>query len=240
MTANNRLLANLDLPAGVARSKRFVATRLVEGLSASVLVAVASLAAIASAQAQSNSGYDPRSWTYDRARNVLVSPSASGLTSDGEIVPGRSVIPRQVVTFNEAQPKGSIVINTTERRLYYILGGGKALRYAVGVGKEGLEWSGRDTISKKKDWPDWRPPAEMRSREASKGRFLPAHVEGGPNNPLGARALYIGNTLYRVHGTNQPWTVGQANSSGCIRMTNEDVIDLYDRVKIGTQIIVRH
>lgn len=132
------------------------------------------------------------------------------------------------------------MIDTTERRLYYILGDGKALRYAVGVGKEGLEWSGRDTISSKKDWPDWRPPAEMRSREASKGRFLPALVAGGPNNPLGARALYIGNTLYRVHGTNQPWTVGQANSSGCIRMTNDDVIDLYDRVKIGAQIIVRH
>ncbi|MES0035942.1 L,D-transpeptidase [Mesorhizobium sp. M0046] len=240
MTANNSLLAKLDVPAGVPRGKRFVATRLVEALSASVLVAVASIAAIASAQAQSNGGYDPRSWTYDRGRNVLVSPSASGLTADGEIVPEESVIPRQVVTFSEAQPKGSIVINTKERRLYYMLGGGKALRYAVGVGKEGLEWSSRDMISKKKDWPDWRPPAEMRSREASKGRILPAHVAGGPNNPLGARALYIGNTLYRVHGTNQPWTVGRANSSGCIRMTNEDVIDLYDRVKVGAQIIVRH
>ncbi|MER9199929.1 L,D-transpeptidase [Mesorhizobium sp. M0933] len=240
MTATNSLLAKLDVPAGVARGKRFAATRLVEGLSASVPVAVASLAAIASAQAQSNSGYDPRSWTYDRARNVLVSPGASGLTAGGEFTPEESEIPRQVVTFSEAQPKGSILINTTERRLYYMLGGGKALRYAVGVGKEGLEWSGRDTISKKKDWPDWRPPAEMRSREASKGRILPAHVAGGPNNPLGARALYIGNTLYRVHGTNQPWTVGKANSSGCIRMTNEDVIDLYDRVKVGAQIIVRH
>ncbi|MGX5850377.1 L,D-transpeptidase [Mesorhizobium sp. PL10] len=96
------------------------------------------------------------------------------------------------------------------------------------------------TISSKKDWPDWRPPAEMRSREASKGRLPPARVAGGPNNPLGARALYIGNTLYRVHGANQPWTVGQANSSGCIRMTNKDVIDLYDGAKIGAQIIVRH
>jgi len=204
------------------------------------LTAAALVAAIVSAQAQSNDGYDPRSWTYDQARNVLVSPSAPDQTSDEGTLPARSVIPRQVVNFSEAQPKGSIVINTTERRLYYMLGDGKALRYAVGVGKEGLEWSGRDTISSKKDWPDWRPPAEMRSREASKGRFLPSRVEGGPNNPLGARALYIGNTLYRVHGTNQPWTVGQANSSGCIRMTNEDVIDLYDRVKIGAQTIVRH
>nr|WP_292180105.1 L,D-transpeptidase [Mesorhizobium sp.] len=197
-------------------------------------------AAMVPSQALSNSGYDPRSWAYDRARHVLVSPSDPDRTSDADIRPGWSAIPRATVAFGEAQPKGSIVIDTKERRLYYILGDGKALRYAVGVGNEGLEWSGRDTISSKKDWPDWRPPAEMRSREASKGRLLPAHVAGGPNNPLGARALYIGNTLYRVHGTNQPWTVGQANSSGCIRMTNEDVIDLYDRVKIGAQIIVRH
>ncbi|WP_091911076.1 L,D-transpeptidase [Mesorhizobium sp. YR577] len=195
---------------------------------------------IVPAWSQSNSGYDPRSWTYDRATNVLVAPSAPDQPSSNEIQPGWSVIPREVVLFSEAQPKGTIVINTTERRLYYVLGDGKALRYAVGVGKEGFEWSGRDTVSSKKDWPDWRPPAEMRSREAAKGRFLPAHVKGGPNNPLGARALYIGNTLYRVHGTNQPWTVGQANSSGCIRMTNEDVIDLYDRVKLGARVIVRH
>jgi lipoprotein-anchoring transpeptidase ErfK/SrfK len=225
------LLANSPVP---------VSPRLTLRLCASVLVAATSIAAMAPARAQSNNGYDPRSWTYDPARNVLVSPSAPDPTSNAAIRPGWSAIPREIVHFSEVQPKGSIVINTTERRLYYILGNGKALRYAVGVGKEGLEWSGRDTISSKRSWPDWRPPAEMRSREASKGRFLPAHVEGGPNNPLGARALYIGNTLYRVHGTNQPWTVGQANSSGCIRMANEDVIDLYDRVKIGAQIIVRH
>ncbi|WP_244749539.1 L,D-transpeptidase [Mesorhizobium sp. L-2-11] len=221
------LLANLPVPVKVAGLRGF-------------LIAVLSIAAMAPAQAQSNSGYDPRSWTYDAARNVLVSPSAPDQTSDGAVQQEWSAIPREIVHFSEAQPKGSIVIDTTERRLYYILGNGRALRYAVGVGKEGLEWSGRDTISAKKTWPDWRPPAEMRSREASNGRFLPVHVEGGPNNPLGARALYIGNTLYRVHGTNQPWTVGQANSSGCIRMTNDDVIDLYDRVKIGSQIIVRH
>jgi lipoprotein-anchoring transpeptidase ErfK/SrfK len=192
------------------------------------------------AHAQSNGGYDPRSWTYDQERSLLVSPTAPEDTPDESPAPARSAIPRQVVDFNEPQPKGSIVIDTTQRRLYYVLGNGKALRYAVGVGRQGLEWSGRDTISSKRDWPDWRPPAEMRAREAARGRVLPARVPGGPNNPLGARALYIGTTLYRVHGTNQPWTVGQANSSGCIRMTNEDVIDLYDRVKIGTQIIVRH
>ncbi|WP_353682555.1 L,D-transpeptidase [Mesorhizobium sp.] len=233
------LLANLPVPFKVAGRKARVAPRLNQRLRA-FLIAALSIAAMAPAQAQSNSGYDPRSWTYDPARNVLVSPSAPDQTSDGETRSDWSATPREIVHFSEAQPKGSIVISTTERRLYYILGNGRALRYAVGVGKEGLEWAGRDTISSKKTWPDWRPPAEMRSREASNGRFLPAHVEGGPNNPLGARALYIGNTLYRVHGTNQPWTVGQANSSGCIRMTNDDVIDLYDRVKIGSQIIVRH
>lgn len=162
------------------------------------LTAAALIAAMASAQAQSNGGYDPRSWTYDRARNVLVSPSAPHQTSDQGALPAWSVIPRQVVNFNEAQPEGSIVINTTGRRLYYILGDGKGLRYAMGVGREGLEWSGRDTISSKKDWPDWRPPAEMRSREVSKGRLLPARVEGGPNNPLGARALYISATRFIV------------------------------------------
>jgi lipoprotein-anchoring transpeptidase ErfK/SrfK len=233
-------LSSLKAATGVAWRWTLVGSRLGKGLGESVLVAAALTVAMAPAQGQSNSGYDPRSWSYDQARNVLVSPSAPDQAADGEMRPAWSAIPREIVDFGEAQPKGSIVINTRERRLYYILGAGKALQYAVGVGKEGLEWSGRDRISSKKDWPDWRPPAEMRSREASKGHLLPARVAGGPNNPLGARALYIGNTLYRVHGTNQPWTVGQANSSGCIRMTNEDVIDLYDRVKVGAQIIVRH
>ncbi len=210
------------------------------GCRAALWAALLVASAIGPAHAQSNSGYDPRSWTYDQERSLLVSPAAPDDTPDESLAPARSAISRQVVDFNEPQPKGSMVIDTTQRRLYYVLGNGKALRYAVGVGRQGLEWSGRDTISSKRHWPDWRPPAEMRARETAEGRVLPARVPGGPNNPLGARALYIGTTLYRVHGTNQPWTVGQANSSGCIRMTNEDVIDLYDRVKIGTQIIVRH
>ncbi|MDX8534185.1 L,D-transpeptidase [Mesorhizobium sp. VK25A] len=236
VAAHKNLLSSLSAPAGCA----LTGPRLTRRLGKSVLIAATLTGAMAPAHGQSNSGYDPRSWSYDQARNVLVSPSDPDQAPGGGMPTAWSAIPREIVDFGEAQPKGSIVINTTERRLYYILGDGKALRYAVGVGKEGLAWSGRDTISSKKDWPEWRPPAEMRSREALKGHFLPARVSGGPNNPLGARALYIGNTLYRVHGTNEPWTVGQANSSGCIRMTNEDVIDLYDRVKIGAQIIVRH
>lgn len=191
------------------------------------------------ANAQSG-GYDPRTWTYDQTRDVLVAPSEfpqeAPYTPPGAWTP----IPREIVAFDEAQPKGSIVINTSERRLYYVLGDGTALKYAVGVGREGFRWAGRDSISNKRYWPDWRPPVEMIAREAAEGRVLPAHVKGGANNPLGARALYIGSTLYRIHGTNQPWTVGQANSSGCIRMTNEDVIDLYERVAVGAQVIVRH
>ena len=118
------------------------------------------------------------------------------------------------------------------------MGNGKARRYGVGVGKAGFEWSGTERITQKKEWPSWTPPKEMIERERLKGRELPAHMEGGPANPLGARALYLGSTLYRIHGTNQPWTIGQAVSSGCIRMRNEDVMDLYERVERGAKVIV--
>lgn len=184
--------------------------------------------------------YDPRTWSYDQEHGILISPSAREQDAGSAPQPQWTPIAPEVVRFTEAQPKGSIVISTLERRLYYVLGNGTALKYAVGVGKEGFTWTGRDRISSKRHWPDWRPPTEMRQREAANGRVLPARVEGGANNPIGARALYIGDTLYRIHGTNQPWTVGQANSSGCIRMTNEDVIDLYERVEVGAQVIVRH
>lgn len=185
-------------------------------------------------------GYDPRTWSYDETQDVLMSPSDVERQIMAEPDPDWRPIPREIVSFGENLPVGSILINTSERRLYYVVEWGKALRYAVGVGREGFVWSGTDRISAKKQWPDWHPPAEMLKREAANGRILPARVEGGPENPLGARALYIGSTLYRIHGTNQPWTVGRANSSGCIRMTNEDVIDLYERVGVGSQVIVRH
>lgn len=210
-----------------------------------IRLALTTAFAIASvpANAQTNSGYDPRSWTYDEATNAVIPPSSLGGTDepmeDEGPPPSWRPIPKQIVDFRDTQAPGSIIVNTGERRLYYVLGNGKALRYAIGVGKEGFEWAGRDRISDKKEWPDWRPPQEMRSRVAATGKSLPAHVAGGPNNPLGARALYIGNTLYRIHGTNQPWTVGKANSSGCIRLTNEDVIDLYARARVGAQVIVR-
>ncbi len=153
----------------------------------------------------------------------------------------KSPIPRETVRLKEDLPEGTIIVNTAERRLYYALGKGKAIKYAVGVGREGFEWSGTHRISRKAEWPGWSPPEVMRARvKRQTGRSLPAYMEGGPNNPLGARALYIGSTIYRIHGTNQPWTIGQAMSSGCIRMANEDVIDLYERAGVGTRVIVRH
>jgi lipoprotein-anchoring transpeptidase ErfK/SrfK len=131
------------------------------------------------------------------------------------------------------------VIDTSKRFLYLVQSDGKAMRYGVGVGKQGFSWKGSQRISRKAEWPTWTPPKEMIARERRKGRILPARMDGGVNNPLGARALYLGSTLYRIHGTNQPWTIGKAMSSGCIRMRNEDVTDLYERVPIGTRVVVR-
>jgi lipoprotein-anchoring transpeptidase ErfK/SrfK len=144
----------------------------------------------------------------------------------------------QEVSYDGPHGPGTIVIDTSERLLYLVLEGGKARRYGVGVGKEGFSWKGTEKITQKREWPDWRPPAEMIAREKKKGKILPAHMKGGPQNPLGARALYLGSTLYRIHGTNAPWTIGQAVSSGCIRMRNEDVTDLYERVRVGTKVVV--
>lgn len=143
-----------------------------------------------------------------------------------------------VVNYDGKHKPGTIIIDTNERYLYLVQKNGKARRYGVGVGKPGFEWAGTHKVTLKRVWPDWRPPAEMIAREKKKGRILPVHMAGGPANPLGARALYLGSTLYRIHGTNQPWTIGGAVSSGCIRMRNEDVVDLYERVPVGTKVIV--
>ena len=146
----------------------------------------------------------------------------------------QSPIPREVVAFTEAAAPGTIIVDNSERRLYHVLGGGVAVKYAVSVGRSGFLWTGTNTVSRKAEWPGWTPPAEMRKRVPD----LPAYMPGGPDNPLGARALYIGATLYRLHGTSEPWTIGQAVSSGCIRLTNEDIIDLYDRTKVGALVVV--
>ncbi len=141
---------------------------------------------------------------------------------------------RQVVDYNTIEPAGTIIIDTAHTYLYLVLGGGKAMRYGIGVGREGFTWSGTERISRMKEWPDWFPPKEMIERQP----YLPRFMAGGETNPLGARAMYLGNTLYRIHGTNQPSTIGTFVSSGCIRLTNEDVEDLYSRVNVGTRVVV--
>jgi lipoprotein-anchoring transpeptidase ErfK/SrfK len=138
------------------------------------------------------------------------------------------------VAYDSNEPAGTIVIDTPHTYLYLTLGGGKALRYGIGVGREGFTWSGVQTIARKAEWPDWIPPAEMIARQP----YLPRWVGGGPGNPLGARALYLGNTDYRIHGTNDPTTIGKHVSSGCIRLQNSDVEDLYERVGLGTKVVV--
>jgi lipoprotein-anchoring transpeptidase ErfK/SrfK len=147
-----------------------------------------------------------------------------------------SPIPRQTVMYQGAYAPGTIVVNTSERRLYLVLPNGQALRYGIGVGRDGFRWSGVHRITAKKEWPAWTPPSQMLRRRPD----LPRHMAGGIENPLGARAMYLGSTLYRIHGSNEPETIGQAVSSGCFRMTNEDVADLYDRVSVGTTVIVKN
>jgi len=141
---------------------------------------------------------------------------------------------KQVVEYNGKEGAGTIVIDTPNKFLYLVQGDGKALRYGVGVGRPGFTWAGTHHVTSKREWPDWTPPPEMLKRRPD----LPRHMEGGPENPLGARAMYLGSTLYRIHGSNEPWTIGTAVSSGCIRMRNEDVIDLYERVRVSTKVVV--
>jgi lipoprotein-anchoring transpeptidase ErfK/SrfK len=140
----------------------------------------------------------------------------------------------QPVFFRTTEPPGTIVVNTSERFLYLVQGNNRALRYGIGVGREGFQWSGLKRIDRKAEWPDWTPPAEMIERQP----YLPRFMAGGPGNPMGARALYIQGTVYRIHGTNQPWTIGSAVSSGCFRLTNPDVSDLFERVPVGTRVVV--
>jgi lipoprotein-anchoring transpeptidase ErfK/SrfK len=141
---------------------------------------------------------------------------------------------RQTVNYATREAPGTIIIDTPNTYLYYVLGNGQAIRYGIGVGREGFTWSGTQTITQKKEWPDWYPPAEMIARQP----YLPRQMAGGPGNPLGARAMFLGHTEYRIHGTNAPQTIGTRVSSGCIRLTNEDVSDLYSRVNVGTRVIV--
>jgi lipoprotein-anchoring transpeptidase ErfK/SrfK len=141
---------------------------------------------------------------------------------------------KQLVDFSTKEPAGTLIVDTAHTYLYLVLGNGKAMRYGIGVGRDGFTWTGTERISRMKEWPDWFPPSEMIERQP----YLPRMMAGGPGNPLGARALYLGNTLYRIHGTNQPSTIGSFVSSGCIRLLNEDIEDLYSRVQVGTRVVV--
>jgi len=153
---------------------------------------------------------------------------------EGTVVEMPARLKRQVVNYATREAPGTIIIDTPNTYLYYVLGNGQAIRYGIGVGREGFTWSGTQTITKKAEWPDWTPPPEMIARQP----YLPRQMAGGPGNPLGARAMYLGGTVYRIHGTNAPGTIGTHVSSGCIRLTNEDVTDLYSRVNVGTKVIV--
>jgi lipoprotein-anchoring transpeptidase ErfK/SrfK len=145
-----------------------------------------------------------------------------------------STFRRQVVAYDSREAPGTIIIDTPNTALYYVLGNGRAIRYGIGVGREGFTWGGVQNITRKQEWPDWHPPADMLARQP----YLPRFMAGGPGNPLGARAMYLGNTMYRIHGTNAPETIGQRVSSGCIRLTNEDIIDLFNRTSVGAKVVV--
>ena len=166
------------------------------------------------------------------------SPQQTLYHRDESIEPARPAFDpkyeKQLVDYHGKERAGTVVVDTPNKFLYLVQGDGKALRYGIGVGRPGFTWSGVKSITAKKEWPSWTPPAEMLARRPD----LPRHMEGGPANPLGARAMYLGSTLYRIHGSNEPWTIGTNVSSGCIRMRNEDVIDLYGRVNVGARVVV--
>ena len=175
--------------------------------------------------------------TFHQPRSRMFEPDVDHVQPAALEPSRREVNPRyqrQEVTYDGRERPGTVIINTRERLLYLVKDNGRATRYGIGVGRPGFTWAGTHTVTNKREWPDWRPPPEMIRRQPD----LPRYMRGGPDNPLGARAMYLGSTLYRIHGSNEPWTIGQAVSSGCIRMRNEDVIHLYNQVKVGTRVVV--
>jgi lipoprotein-anchoring transpeptidase ErfK/SrfK len=166
---------------------------------------------------------------------IVITPASTSVDGDVDASATFPAVKRgKIVAYKTAKAKGSIIINTKSNELYYVLGYGQAVKYRVATAKSGFEWKGTHKVSRKSQWPDWRPPAEMRKRKPE----LPAFMAGGPKNPLGARAMYLGSSIYRIHGTNEPKSIGRAASSGCIRMLNADVTELYTLVKIGTEVTV--
>jgi lipoprotein-anchoring transpeptidase ErfK/SrfK len=198
-----------------------------------LMMAPAVLCGEVSAQVLGYASAPPSAFPSD---NIMLAPSQPGLTDEGDgsgsVVPQR--LRRAIVSLDTREAPGTIIIDTGNTALYYVLGQGRAIRYGVGVGREGFTWSGVQTISRKAEWPDWHPPAQMIARQP----YLPRFMAGGPGNPLGARAMYLGSSEYRIHGTNDPSTIGKFVSSGCIRLTNEDVTDLFSRVDVGTRVVV--
>jgi lipoprotein-anchoring transpeptidase ErfK/SrfK len=190
-------------------------------LVSAVLLVPLTMSSAANAQALGYAATQPNGYPADEV-----------IASDENATPER--LRRAVVAFGTSEAPGTIVIDTGNTTLYYVLGQGRAIRYGVGVGREGFTWSGVQTVSRKAEWPDWHPPAEMIARQP----YLPRFMAGGPGNPLGARAMYLGNSVYRIHGTNDPSTIGKFVSSGCIRLTNEDVEDLFSRVSVGAKVVV--
>lgn len=221
------------------------------GATAILVTSLAGLAITGSAQAQSAYSYTQPHSSYTRQylssqysyaqprypmaaidRVAPAEPMIEEKPADSTLVPPE--LRRTMVNYSGKEAPGTIIIDTPNTYLYYALGNGKAIRYGIGVGRDGYRWSGTKSVVRKQEWPDWHPPAEMIARQP----YLPRFVAGGKTNPLGARAIYIGGTLYRIHGTNAPQTIGKQVSSGCIRMLNEDVIDLYSRVSVGAKVVV--
>jgi lipoprotein-anchoring transpeptidase ErfK/SrfK len=202
-------------------------------LGGALLIAPAPFSGTASAQVLSYAPSPQGSFSSD---DMTLAPSEPALTNPGD--GSSSALPERmrstVVAFNTREAPGTVIIDTGNTALYYVLGQNRAIRYGVGVGREGFTWSGTQTISRKAEWPDWHPPAQMIARQP----YLPRFMAGGPGNPLGARAMYLGSSEYRIHGTNDPSTIGKFVSSGCIRLTNEDVADLFSRVEVGTKVVV--
>lgn len=189
-----------------------------------ILSAVAIVAAAVSFGAGSANAENQTGSVYN---NVKYNFGSNTWKMDSKYLPAE-------ISYSSSEKPGTVIISTRKKYLYVVQEGGKAKRFGIGVGRRGFRWSGEEKVSRKAEWPAWHPPAEMREREP----HLPERMEGGEDNPLGARALYLGNTLYRIHGTHQPWTIGESVSSGCIRLRNEDVISLYDMVKVGAKVIV--
>ncbi|MBN9049230.1 MAG: L,D-transpeptidase [Rhizobiales bacterium] len=196
-------------------------------LSASVLLLASIVIASTVAPMRADAQYHPGEMQIDDQPGLMAPEGEEGLDP---------AYRRQPVFFRNTEAPGTIIVDTETRFLYLIQSPTRAIRYGIGVGREGFQWAGLVKVSRKAEWPDWTPPSEMIARQP----YLPRFMAGGPGNPMGARAMYLGTTVYRIHGTNQPQTIGSAVSSGCFRLVNDDVIDLYERVNVGTKVIIRH